>query len=75
VGKEDEIKTVEIKKCPFYSVSDFIESMVDSYGKVILTAGVLRSDALYAAVCRDCGSVVRKFCKSPQHIVDKKPKK
>lgn len=70
------MKTVEIKKCPFCGGSDFIESIVDSYGKVTLTAGVMRSsDVLHATVCRDCGSVVRMFCKAPEKLYPKKERR
>ena len=51
-----------------------LETRVASYGGAYLCPvqkGGMRSAALYATVCRDCGSVVRTYCKDPEKLFPK----
>lgn len=55
-----------------------IETRVSSYGGAYLNPvkrGGLRSAALFATVCRDCGSVVRTYCKKPEKLFPKKERR
>lgn len=68
------MKEIKIEKCPFCNGETMIETRVGSYGGVYITLakkGGMRSVALYATVCRDCGSVVRTYCKEPEKLFPK----
>ena len=65
------MKDIKIERCPFCGGDETIETRVASYGGVSLTPvhkGGLRGAALFAAVCRGCGSVVRAYCKEPEKL-------
>lgn len=66
------MKDVKVEKCPYCGGEEFIEGQVASYGGAYIYTGGLRSAALFATVCRDCGSVVRTFCKTPENLYPKK---
>ncbi len=72
------MKEVNIEKCPFCGGAELIETRVASYGGAYLTplqkCG-LRSVALFATVCRDCGSVVRTYCKNPEKLYPKQERR
>lgn len=71
------MKEVKIEECPFCGGIDMIETRVASYGGAYLTPGnnSLRSAALFATLCRDCGSVVRTYCKEPEKLFPKKQRR
>ncbi len=72
------MKEVKIEKCPFCGGEEFIETIVSSYGSVYLhpvPKGGFRSAALFVTVCRDCGSVVRAYCKTPEKLYSKKERR
>lgn len=66
------MKEIKIEKCQYCSGRDFIECEVsasDEFGlSQIYLARQERSNHLFATVCRDCGSVVRTFCKKPENL-------
>lgn len=66
---------VKIDKCPYCGGEEFIDGLVASYGGAYVSTGGLRSAALHATVCRDCGSVVRTFCKTPEKLYPKKERR
>ncbi len=69
------MKEVKIEKCPFCGGEEIIETRVASYGGSYLTLpakGGLRGAGLFATLCRDCGSVVRTYCKEPEKLFIKK---
>ena len=68
------MKEVKIEKCPFCGGEEFIESNVSSMtsGVCVATNSTARRAILFATVCRDCGSVVRLFCKTPENLYPKK---
>ena len=68
------MKDVKIESCLFCGGKELIECRVGSYGGVYLERGI-RGAALYAIVCRDCGSVVRTFCKDPEKLYSKKERR
>ena len=69
------MKEVKIEKCQYCGGDEFIEGQEASYGGVYVSTGGLRSQALYAIVCRNCGSVVRTFCKNPEKLYPKKDRR
>lgn len=72
------MKEIKLEKCPFCGGEEMIETRVASYGGAYVTPahkGGLRSAALFATVCRDCGSVVRTYCKEPEKLFPKKERK
>ena len=72
------MKEIKIEKCPFCGGEELIETRLDSYGGVYAIParkGGLRSAALYATICRDCGSVVRSYCKQPEKLFPKKERR
>ena len=70
------MKEVKIAKCPFCGGEELIETKVSSYGGVTVNrVGNLRSVVLFATLCRDCGSVVRAYCKKPEKLYPKKERR
>lgn len=72
------MKEVKIEKCPFCGGEELIETKVTSYGGVYVTykaSKLYRDVPLYATVCRDCGSVVRTYCKDPEKLFPKKERR
>lgn len=73
------MKDIKIEKCPFCGGEKMIETRLDSYGGVYVfpaqKRGLFRSAVLYAIVCRNCGSVVRLFCKNPEKLFPKKERR
>ena len=71
------MKEVIIEKCRFCGGEEFIEGRVGAYGGVYIGAGPagIHTAALFAIVCRDCGSVVRTFCKTPEKLYPKKDRR
>ena len=73
------MKEVKIEKCPFCGGEEMIETIFTSYGCVSLNpvskGGYWRSVAPFATVCRDCGSVVRIYCKNSEKLYPKKERR
>ena len=71
------MKEVKIEKCQFCGGEELIESHVSSMaGGVCVANGIASRNAiLFATVCRDCGSVVRFFCKTPENLYPKKERR
>lgn len=72
------MKEVKIEKCPFCGGGEMIETRVSSYGGVYISPvkkGGFRSAALFATVCRGCGSVVRTYCEKPEKLWPKKERR
>ena len=71
------MKEVKIEKCPFCGGEELIETRISAYGTYLTPAkrGGLRSVAIFATVCRDCGSVVRTYCKNPEKLFPKKERR
>lgn len=70
------MKEVKIEKCPYCGGEELIESDVDSMGgRVCVANGPVCRAVLFATVCRDCGSVVRFFCKSAENLYPKKERR
>lgn len=72
------MKEVKIEKCPYCGGEEFIDTKVKSYGSSYLKPlkkGGLRSATLFATVCRDCGSVVRNYVRSPKKLFPKKDRR
>lgn len=68
------MKEIKIAKCPFCGGEELIECRVSAYSGVALERK-LHAAGLYATVCRDCGSVVRTFCKEPEKLYPRKERK
>lgn len=73
------MKYVKIEKCPFCGGEETIGTRVCSYGGAYLSpmhgGGLFRTSALYATVCRDCGSVIRTYCGNPENLLPKKERR
>lgn len=69
------MKEVKIEKCPFCGGEELIESGMGSYGNVFVSCGAFRSTSVFATVCRDCGSIVRTYCKNPEKLFPKKDRR
>ena len=69
------MKEVIIEKCQYCGGEEFIEGRVASYGGAYVSSGGLCSAALFVVVCRNCGSVVRTFCKTPEKLYPKKERR
>ncbi len=70
------MKEVKIEKCPYCGGEEFIESNVSSMmSSVSVGTGTAHLAVLFATVCRDCGSVVRLFCKTPENLYPKKERR
>ena len=69
------MKEVKIEKCQYCGGEEFTEGRVASYGGAYVTTGGFCNSALYAIVCRDCGSVVRTFCKTPEKLYPRKERR
>ena len=65
------MKEVKIEKCQYCGGEEFIEGEEGSYGSVVVSTGGFHQQVLFAVVCRDCGSVVRTFCKNPEKLYPK----
>lgn len=71
------MKEVVIDKCPYCGGGELKEVAVRGYGwsDAYLHGGCLKNVALYALTCRDCGSVVRFYCKEPEKLYPKKDRR
>ena len=73
------MKEIKIEKCPFCGGEEMIETGIYSYGKSYLSplqnGRPFCTASLYATVCRDCGSVVRTYCKNPEKLFPKKERR
>ncbi len=69
------MKEVKIEKCQYCGGEEFIEGQEGSYGSVCVSTAGLRSQALFAVVCRNCGSVVRTYCKNPEKLYPRKERR
>ncbi len=68
------MREVKIEKCPFCGGEELFECVIGSYGGVYLMRK-MHDIALFATVCRDCGSVVRSYCKNPEKLFPKKERR
>ena len=60
---------VKIDKCPYCGGEEFFEGpLATSDRKVTVATGIFSHVNLYASGCRNCGSVVRTFCKTPDKL-------
>lgn len=69
------MKEVKIEKCPYCGGEELVDCRVESYGGAYLSSGGFKNAALYATVCRDCGSVVRNYCKTPEKLYPRKERR
>ena len=75
---ETVMKEIKIDKCPYCGGEELIETRAEAYAGVALNPVYkrrLRGVALFATVCRDCGSVVRMYCSNPEKLYPKKERK
>lgn len=68
------MKEIIIEKCPFCAGTELIECRLSSYGGVYVGRGI-RGAAIFSLVCRDCGSVVRNYCKDPEKLYPRKERR
>lgn len=68
------MKEIKIEQCPFCGGTEFIDGRVGAYGGVQVEKGI-RSSAVYALVCRDCGSIVRSYVYDAERLLPKKERR
>ena len=68
------MKEIKIDNCPFCGGEEFIECRLSSTGGVQVLHK-MREVGVYAIVCRDCGSIVRTYCKEPEKLFPKKERR
>ncbi len=68
------MKEVTIQNCPYCGGEELVEGQVCSYGGVYVLRGH-HSTPLFVTVCRDCGSVVRSYCKDPEKLFPRKERR
>ena len=59
-------------RCPYCGGTEIIECYQTGYGAVTAVSNKLGGRALYHAVCRRCGSVVRSYVKEPEKLLKRK---
>ena len=69
------MKDAKIDECPYCGGKEFKDGRLSSYGGVYVEAGLIRGAGVYATVCRDCGSIVRIYCKEPEKLYAKKDRR
>ena len=73
------MKEVKIEKCPFCGGEEFIEAAISSMGMRGVCINRLgdwgRSMPIFASVCRDCGSLIRTYCRDTEKLFPKKERK
>jgi len=64
----------EIKvQCPFCCGTEFIDGKISAYSGVsVKFMNGAKNGAVYAAVCRDCGSIVRWYISDVEKLLPKK---
>ena len=60
---------------PVCGGEEFIEGYMISYAGVVVSCGAFRNAPVYAVVCRNCGSIVRTYCKDPEKLYPRKERK
>lgn len=68
------MKDIKIDNCPFCGGEEFIDCKLSCMGDVGVSRK-MRFVSLNAIVCRDCGSVVRTYCKEPEKLFPKKERR
>lgn len=70
------MKEVKIEKCPYCGGEEFVKSNVTNMmGAVCVETGANKRAILFATVCRNCGSVTRLYCETPENLYPKKERK
>lgn len=69
------MKEVKIEKCQYCGGEEFIEGRLSAYAGVYVSTGGLRGEGLTTVICRNCGSVVRTYCKNPEKLYPKKERR
>lgn len=72
------MKEIKMEKCPFCGGEELLECFLNSYGGCYVSykaSKIYRDERLYALVCRDCGSVVRTYCKDPEKLFPKQERR
>ena len=59
-------------RCPYCGGTEMIECYQTGYGALTALSNKLGGRALYHAVCRRCGSVVRSYVKEPEKLLKRK---
>ena len=70
------MKEVKIEKCPYCGGEELTENNLATMASgVSIGNSATKRAILFATVCRDCGSVVRLFCKTPENLYPKKERR
>lgn len=68
------MKEIKIEQCPFCGGNEFIDGRMSALGGVIIEKGK-HASAVYALVCRDCGSIVRSYVSDAEKMLPKKERR
>lgn len=71
--EKSNMKEVVIDKCPYCGGVELKEFPL--FGFASLMGRGLRSSNLFALTCRDCGSIVRLYCKDLEKMYPKKERR
>ncbi|MBP5269456.1 MAG: hypothetical protein ILO42_00695 [Clostridia bacterium] len=71
----EEYKDEYVKVCPYCGGNEMIEAYQSAYGALTAKSNPFGGCALYHAVCRRCGSVVRSFVKEPEKLLRRKDRR
>ena len=58
-----------VSRCPYCGGTEMIETFQTGYAAATAVSNKLGGRALYHAVCRRCGSVVRSYVKEPEKLL------
>lgn len=61
-----------VSRCPYCGGTDMIETYQSAYGATTVVGNVFRGADLYHVICKNCGSVVRSYVKTPEKLISKK---
>lgn len=68
------MKEIKLERCPFCGGTEFLDGRVGALGGVQIEKGIHYS-AVYALVCRDCGSIVRAYVSDAEKLLPKEERK
>ncbi len=71
----DEKRDKSVLVCPFCGGHEIIETFQSAYGAVSAVQNKFGGCALYHAICRNCGSVVRSYVKDTEKLLKKKDRR
>lgn len=72
------MQEVKTEKCPYCGGTELLDCRCESYGGLYVSYKARKcyhKAGLFALVCRDCGSVVRMYTKTPEKLFPSKDRR